>query len=94
MEEIYDKYAASMFGVLLKMTDNNHKSSEVLLEQAFLVMHSRISTYSAGHGAIFSWALRILSETARENGFRPDSTFFSSLLIDPSPENFTPLLVA
>ena len=55
---LYDKYAASLYGFILKLIPDKAMASQ-LLEQSFVTICSRLSLYNPAKETIFSWMLRI-----------------------------------
>ncbi len=65
VQALYDKYANALFGVLVKMI-NNQELAEDLLQQAFIKIWYSFDTYNASKGRLFTWMIAITKNLARD----------------------------
>jgi RNA polymerase sigma factor (sigma-70 family) len=70
---IYDKYAASLYGIVLKIVPSEAIAEDVL-QESFVKVWKRGSTYDPSKGTLFTWLLNITRNTAidklRSAGYR------------------------
>ena len=60
---LYDRYAARVFGLALRMM-GNAMSAEDVAQEAFLKVWSRASTFKSDRGSVIAWMLTITRRTA------------------------------
>ncbi len=65
-EALYDMYSKSLFGVLLKMV-NDQELAENLLQQSFLKIWRSIDCYDAAKGRLFTWMIAITKNLGRDS---------------------------
>lgn len=62
-ELLYDSYSAALFGVCLKIV-NEQEIAEDVLQDAYLKIWSNIHSFDNSKGTIFTWMLNIARNTA------------------------------
>jgi RNA polymerase sigma factor (sigma-70 family) len=55
---LYDKYAAALYGMILKIVKREELAEDVL-QESFIKIWSSISQYDASRGRLFTWMLNI-----------------------------------
>jgi len=60
---LYDHYASSLFGVILRIVASNDIAEEVL-QDVMLTIWQKISQYDASRGKLFTWMLNIARNQA------------------------------
>ncbi len=65
-EILYDRYAATVFGILLHML-NNRDAAEVLLQETFWQVWREARKYSSQMAPLSGWLARIADSLARED---------------------------
>lgn len=60
--KLYDKYAAALFGVIVRMC-RDQDLAEDLLQECFVKIWQKINTYKATKGKFYTWAYRIARNT-------------------------------
>ncbi len=73
---LYDKYAAALFGVIVRMC-RNKDLAEDLLQECFVKIWEKINTYDASKGRFYTWAYRIAKNTTL-NHLRKSSPLIQS----------------
>ena len=61
--ELYDRYGATLFQVILKIVKSN-EDAENLLQDTFVKIWRNISTYDASKGRLFTWFVTIARNIA------------------------------
>lgn len=59
---LYDRYAAALFGVIVRMC-RDKDLAEDLLQESFIKIWEKISSYDAAKGRFYTWAYRIVRNT-------------------------------
>ncbi|MES2798963.1 MAG: RNA polymerase sigma factor [Bacteroidota bacterium] len=62
-EVLYDNYSSALFGVCLKIV-NDQAVAEDVLQDAYLKIWSNIQSYDSSKGSIFTWMLNIARNSA------------------------------
>lgn len=57
-EALYDMYSSSLFGVIIKIVQNN-EIAEDLLQETFVKIWNSFPSYSADKGRLFTWMVNI-----------------------------------
>lgn len=57
-EALYDMYSASLFGVIIRIVQNN-ELAEDLLQETFVKIWNSFSSYSPDKGRLFTWMVNI-----------------------------------
>ncbi|MGI4729935.1 MAG: RNA polymerase sigma factor [Janthinobacterium lividum] len=57
-EALYDMYSASLFGVIIRIVQNN-EIAEDLLQETFVKVWNSFSSYSSDKGRLFTWMVNI-----------------------------------
>ncbi|MEP6845835.1 MAG: sigma factor [Panacibacter sp.] len=60
---LYDKYAAALFGIICRITDNKHLAEEIL-NKVFVKAWQQISGFNASNASLCSWLINIARQTA------------------------------
>ncbi|MCX8050924.1 MAG: sigma-70 family RNA polymerase sigma factor [Chlorobi bacterium] len=61
--ELYDRYAATLYGILQTIV-HDQETAKDLLQESFVKIWQALHTYDAARGAIFTWMLNIVRNTA------------------------------
>lgn len=61
--QLYDRYSAALFGVILKVVKEEARAEEVL-QDAFVKIWKNIHSYDSAKGRPFTWMLNIARNTA------------------------------
>ena len=61
--QLYDRYSAALFGVILKVVRDEARAEEVL-QDTFVKIWRNIASYDRGKGRPFTWMLNIARNTA------------------------------
>jgi RNA polymerase sigma-70 factor, ECF subfamily len=72
LEILYDRHAAMVLGMTLKITGDQTLAEEVLKETFWQLWRSA-STYQSQHGPFTSWLFRMARDLAMEAGHRASS---------------------
>jgi RNA polymerase sigma-70 factor, ECF subfamily len=65
LETLYDRYAAIILGVCLRLL-HNRTTAENVLQEIFWQVWERAASYQAWNGPFTGWLFRIARELARE----------------------------
>ena len=60
--QLYDKYSGALYGVILRMCQDESKAQD-LLQETFVKIWKRIETYDLSKGRFYTWAYRIARNT-------------------------------
>lgn len=63
--DLYDSYAAALYGVTYRMVRNRDVAEE-LLQDAFIKIWQHIDKYDPTKGTLFTWMLNITSNTCKD----------------------------
>lgn len=63
-EVLYDQYAPALYGVILKILQQDTASAQDSLQDSFVKIWKNISLYDSSKGSIFTWMLTIARRTA------------------------------
>ncbi len=84
---LYDKYSAALFGVIVRICQNQELAEDVL-QETFLRIWEKISSYDPEKGKFYTWAYRIAKNKAL-NAIRNSDTLIQredlSVIKDKSP---------
>ncbi len=61
---LYDNYSASLYGVILRILNNDAELSEDILQVTFVKIWKNFESYDKSKGALFTWMLNIARNTA------------------------------
>jgi RNA polymerase sigma-70 factor (ECF subfamily) len=61
---LYDHYADTLFGVVMKITKNDEDLSKDILQEAFVNIWKYAKKYDSGKGRLFTWILNITRNKA------------------------------
>jgi RNA polymerase sigma factor (sigma-70 family) len=61
---VYDKYAPTLNGILLKLLNGNETIAEQILQDSFIKIWNTIDEYEAQAGSLFTWMLSITRDHA------------------------------
>ena len=62
---VYDKYAPSLYGIILKLSPDSSTASEIL-EKSFKKIWSEIESYNSSHNKLFTWMFGITMNQCSE----------------------------
>ena len=60
--QLYDKYSGALYGVILRMCQNEVEAQD-LLQETFVKIWTSITQYDASKGRFYTWAYRIARNT-------------------------------
>jgi RNA polymerase sigma-70 factor, ECF subfamily len=63
--DLYDSYAAALYGVTYRMV-HNREVAEELLQDVFIKIWTHIDTYNPTKGTLFTWMLNITTNTCKD----------------------------
>ena len=63
LEELYDRYATAVYGLIARLVPNPHDREEIL-QDAFLTVWRRAATYDGRRGRLSSWLMAIAHHRA------------------------------
>ena len=61
---LYDNYSAALFGVILKILNQDEETAEDVLQDAFIKIWKKITSFDPLKGTLFTWMLNIARNTA------------------------------
>ncbi|MEM1257960.1 MAG: RNA polymerase sigma factor, partial [Bacteroidota bacterium] len=61
--QLYDKYSGALFGVILRICQNQELAEDVL-QETFLKIWEKIDTYNPDKGKFYTWGYRIAKNRA------------------------------
>ncbi len=61
---LYDHYSGALFGIILKIVNQDEETSEDVLQEVFIKIWKKITTYDPLKGTLFTWMLNIARNTA------------------------------
>lgn len=61
---LYDHYSGALFGIILKILNQDEETSEDVLQDVFIKIWKKIATYDSTKGTLFTWMLNIARNTA------------------------------
>src|ERR1700753_3568396 len=64
-EALYDMYSRSLFGVLLKIVNDDYLAED-LLQQSFIKIWYSVANYNDTRGRLFTWMIAITRNMARD----------------------------
>jgi RNA polymerase sigma-70 factor, ECF subfamily len=80
-EKVYDTYSSALFGVCLKIV-NDQELAEDILQEAFVKIWKNIHFYEPSKGTFFTWMLNITRNTAIDKYRQAKKVSFSSIQND------------
>ena len=69
---LYDKYAAALYGVIVRMCKEKEVAEDIL-QETFVKIWEKIQTYDASKGRFYTWSYRIARNTTLNYLRRSDS---------------------
>lgn len=63
MTILYDNYSAAMYGIILRIV-NNEEAAEDVLQEAFIKVWKNIEKYDRSKGRLFTWLVNIARNSA------------------------------
>ncbi len=67
LSELYDRYSAALFGVILRIVKSESLAEE-LLQETFVKVWNKAESYDSSKGRIFTWLLNIARNGAIDDG--------------------------
>ncbi len=61
--QLYDKYSGALYGVILRICQNESLAEDIL-QETFIKIWEKIHTYDAEKGKFYTWSYRIAKNTA------------------------------
>ncbi len=62
MTALYDQYAAALYGILLRIVNDEEKAQDVL-QDSFVKIWKSGASYDSGKGTLFTWMLNVARNT-------------------------------
>jgi RNA polymerase sigma factor (sigma-70 family) len=56
---LYGNYAAALYGVIMKVLNNNEEAAKDLLQEVFIKIWKNIESYDPAKGRLYTWMLNI-----------------------------------
>ena len=78
--DLYDGYAAALYGVTYKMVQNRNVAED-LLQDAFIKIWKNIDKYDSRKGSLFTWMMNITRNTCKDY-FRSNNYKFQIMVSD------------
>ncbi len=75
LSDVYDEYAETIYGQLMKYCDQEMEIAEKLLTQIFKTVAENIHNFNSDHGSISCWIFRTTVFTLQENGYVINTNF-------------------
>lgn len=88
---LYEHYSASLYGVILKVT-NNEELAEDALQETFVKVWKNAHKYDASKAKLFTWLYRIARNTAIDKLRSYNNRFFKEVQIDKSDVYILPTM--
>ena len=63
---LYDKYANSFYGIILNNLNQDEKSAEYILQDAFMKIWKSIEVYDNTKEGLFAWMFKIVGSSIKE----------------------------
>lgn len=64
---LYDKYAASFYGLILTNLNHNEKVAQDILQDVFVRIWKSFEVYDNTKEVLFTWMIKIVSSSIKEN---------------------------
>jgi RNA polymerase sigma-70 factor (ECF subfamily) len=64
---LYDKYAASFYGMILTNLNHNEKVAQGILQDVFVRIWKSFEAYDNTKEVLFTWMFRIVSSSIKDN---------------------------
>jgi len=61
---LYDNYSGALYGIVLRILNNDEETSQDILQESFVKIWKNIETYDRSKGTLFTWMLNITRNTA------------------------------
>ena len=61
---LYDSYSAALYGVILRIVNDEKETAEDLLQETFIRIWDNFSSYDAAKGRLFTWMMNIARNLA------------------------------
>jgi RNA polymerase sigma factor (sigma-70 family) len=61
---LYDNYSAALYGIILKILNQDEEAAEDILQDVFIKIWKKIAFYDSKKGTLFTWMLNIARNTA------------------------------
>ncbi len=63
---LYDKYAASFYGMILTNLNHNEKAAQDILQDVFVRIWKNLEGYDNTQEILFTWMFKIVSSTIKD----------------------------
>ena len=83
--DLYDRYAAALYGVICRMV-RNRDIAEELLQDVFIKIWTHIDTYNPVKGTLFTWMLNITRNSCKDH-FRSKHYHYQMLISENDLEH-------
>jgi RNA polymerase sigma-70 factor, ECF subfamily len=84
LSDLYDNYAAALYGAIYRMVRNSDVAEE-LLQDIFIKIWTHIDTYNPAKGTLFTWMLNITRNSCKDY-FRSKHYHYQMLVLGNSLE--------
>lgn len=71
LSQIYDKYSGALYGIILRICNNEAKAQD-LLQEVFMKIWEKSNTYDPKKGKFFTWAYRIAKNQTLNSLRKPE----------------------
>lgn len=61
---LYDNYSAALYGIVLRVLNQDEETAQDILQEAFVKIWKNIDNYDTSKGTLFTWMLNIARNTA------------------------------
>jgi RNA polymerase sigma-70 factor (ECF subfamily) len=62
--ELYDNYSAALYGVILRILNNDEETAQDILQDSFVKIWKSFDSYDSSKGTLFTWILNIARNTS------------------------------
>jgi len=62
--DLYDSYSGALYGVILRVLNNDEETAQDVLQDAFVKIWKSFESYDDSKGTLFTWILNIARNTA------------------------------
>ena len=85
--ELYEQYSAALYGVILRILNNDEGAAQDILQDSFVKIWKSFNSYDTGKGSLFTWILNVARNTAidrvRSLDRHPIQSLEQNVHIDP-----------
>jgi RNA polymerase sigma factor (sigma-70 family) len=89
--ELYDNYSSALYGVILRILNNDEESAQDILQDSFIKIWKNFDSYDHSKGSLFTWILNIARNTAidklRSSGRKPIQSMEQNVYVEAAHYN-------